>query len=180
VADLGDVERMVDEWERDATAKSQRYQAMQEQVAQLSIAASAANGAVTVTVGNNGIPTAIAMTDAIHKLTADQVATAVLTAMQKAQSQYPQRMQEIMAATVGDDDTSRHILAAAAATFPPPPPEDTPEPPRHEPGRRLNIDLDDDEEPPPARPAAPARKPRSRSGDEGDEGFADQLFPHRT
>ena len=42
MADLADVERMVDDWERDAVAKSQRYQQMQAKVEQISITESQA------------------------------------------------------------------------------------------------------------------------------------------
>src|SRR4030081_774842 len=106
MADLADVERMVDDWERDAVAKSQRYQQMQAEVEQISITESVANGAVSVTVGHNGLPTDIKMTDAVRKMTPDEIAASVMRAIQKAQSKYPERMQAILAETVGEDDTT--------------------------------------------------------------------------
>src|SRR4030081_1411331 len=106
MADLADVERMVDDWERDAVAKSQRYQQMQAKVEQISITESVANGAVSVTVGHNGLPTDIKMTAAGRKMTPDEIAASVLRAIQKPQSKYPERMQAIVAETVGEDDTT--------------------------------------------------------------------------
>jgi DNA-binding protein YbaB len=173
VADLSDVQRMVDDWERDAAQKAQRYQQMQQQVEQISITGAAAKGAVRVTVGANGIPTGVAMTDGVRKMSPDEIAAAVLKAMQQAQSRYPERIQEIVAATVGDDDTSRHIVATAQANFPAPPDEEE-EPAREAPGRQLRIETEADEEPP------PPRRPKHRRPDgEEDEDFGDQGFLRR-
>jgi DNA-binding protein YbaB len=173
VADLSDVERMVDDWERDASQKAQRYQQMQEQVGQISITESVAGGAVSVTVGSNGIPTGVAMTDAVRKMSPDQIASSVLRAMQKAQSKYPERIQEIVAETVGEDDTSRHIVAAAVENFPPPPEA---EPESAAPGRQLRIETEaEEEESPPRRPTPPRRPP---SGSDDDD-FGDQTFLRR-
>lgn len=171
MADLADVERMVDDWERNAKQKAERYQRMQQEVEQISITESAANGAVSVTVGNNGIPTGVAMTDGVRRMNPDEIAAAVLTAMQKAQSKYPQRIQEIVTETVGDDDTSRHIVATAVENFPPQPEEEQ-EPAA--PGRQLRIENEADEEPqPPAKP-----RPKHRRDDDGDD-FEDQTFLRR-
>ncbi|WP_236789189.1 YbaB/EbfC family nucleoid-associated protein [Amycolatopsis sp. GM8] len=172
MADLSDVERMVDDWERDAKQKAERYQRMQQEVGQISITGSAAHGAVSVTVGSNGIPTGVAMTDAVRKMNPDEIAAAVLTAMQQAQSQYPQRIQEIVSETVGDDDTSRHIVATAVENFPPPPPaEEEPEAP----GRQLRIEQEAEEE----QPAQPKPQPKHRREDGGDDDFGDQTFLRR-
>lgn len=92
VDSVSDAEEMIDDWERNATEKAARFQHMAEQVEQVSITESVANGAVTVTVGHNGLPTNL-----------------------KAQSRYPARLAEILAETVGEDDpAARHILAKAA------------------------------------------------------------------
>ncbi|HKS44792.1 MAG TPA: YbaB/EbfC family nucleoid-associated protein [Amycolatopsis sp.] len=178
MADLSDVERMIGDWERNAAQKAQRYQQMQEQVAQISITESVAGGAVSVTVGSNGIPTGISMTDAVRKMSPDQIAANVLKAMQKAQSKFPARLQEIVAETVGDDETSRHIVDTAARSFPPPPEEDEPEPPA-EAVREMRIGTAEEEEPPrppePVRRPAPPRRPDPRD----DEDFGDRTFLRR-
>jgi DNA-binding protein YbaB len=113
VADLSDVERMVDDWERGAVGKSQRYAAMQHEVERISITKSVAGGAVSVTVGHNGLPLDAAMTDAVRRMSPDEIAANVLLAMRKAQSRYPERLAETVAGTVGDDSASRHIIATA-------------------------------------------------------------------
>ncbi|MDQ0379333.1 YbaB/EbfC family nucleoid-associated protein [Amycolatopsis thermophila] len=173
MADLPDIERMVDDWERNAVERSQRFQAMQHEVEQISITESVAGGAVSVTVGNNGIPTDVRMTDAVRTMSPDEIAANVLKAMQKAQSKYPQVIQEIVAGTVGESDSAaQHIVRTAAENFPEPPAED-PEPPA--PGRQLRIETEADDEPP-QQPRRPPQRPR-RDDDDGD--FGDQSFLRR-
>ncbi|MGW5744550.1 YbaB/EbfC family nucleoid-associated protein [Amycolatopsis sp. NPDC003861] len=175
MSDLSDVERMVDDWERDAVAKSQRYEAMQAQVQQISITESVANGAVAVTVGHNGLPTAIKMTEGVRAMAPDEIAANVMKAIRKAQSKYPERMAQIVAETVGDDDTSRHIVATAVDNFPPAPPEDEPASP--EPPRRRLFEAAEEEPPAPKAPPAPPRPTRPAPPDDDD--FGDQSFLRR-
>lgn len=130
--DLPDVERMIDDWERNAEEKARRYQEMSSQVGQVSITGSAADGAVQVTVGANGIPTDVVMTPKVRQLEPERIAAAVLEAMRSAQSQYPARLAEIMSQTVGEDSTTRHLLAEAKANFPAPQ-EEQPPPRRRQP-----------------------------------------------
>ncbi|NUT94502.1 MAG: YbaB/EbfC family nucleoid-associated protein [Saccharothrix sp.] len=121
--ELSDVQRMVDDWERNAEEKAQRYQEMSNQVGQVSITGSAADGAVQVTVAANGIPTDVVMTPKVRQMAPERIAAAVMEAMRNAQSRYPEKLAEIMAQTVGDDTTTRHLLAEAKARFPQPPDE---------------------------------------------------------
>ncbi|MFK0243406.1 YbaB/EbfC family nucleoid-associated protein [Amycolatopsis azurea] len=173
MAELSDVERMVADWERDAEEKAQRYQRMQEQVERISITESVASGAVSVTVGHNGLPTDVKMTQAVLKMSPDEIASNVLNAMRKAQSKYPERLAEITAETVGDDQTTRHLVATAADNFPAPPDEDEP-PPASE---RQLFRHDDDEEPTPKPPSTPKPTPRRKPGPDDDgEDFSDQSF----
>lgn len=194
MADLSDIERMVDDWERNATEKAQRFEAMQHQVEHISITESVANGAVSVTVGSNGIPTDVRMTDGVRSMSPDEIAAGVLSAMRKAQSKYPQVIQEIVAETVGESDSAaQHIVQTAVANFPEPPAEED-EPPA--PGRQLRIETEaddeaDDEPPhrqhPQRRPVAPPRPSRpargadrdGRDGDDGDDDFGDQSYLRR-
>jgi len=115
---LSHVQQMVDRWERDAVEKAARYENMRQQVEQISITGSSAGGSVKVTVGNNGIPTDVTMTDGVSRMRPEQIAAAVLEAMRDAQSRYPAELARIMGETVGDDDTTRHILTEAERNFP--------------------------------------------------------------
>jgi hypothetical protein len=64
------------------------------------------------------MPADVRTTDAVKGMSPDEIAANVMRAMQKAQSKYPQRLQEITVATVGEHDTTRHIVATAVEQFP--------------------------------------------------------------
>ncbi|SDF43655.1 Conserved DNA-binding protein YbaB [Lentzea fradiae] len=163
---LSDTRNMIDDWERNAVEKAARFQAMAERVAEVRITASAADGAVSVTVGNNGLPTDVAMTDRVKSMSPAEIAASVMAAMRKAQSKYPRALAEIVAQTVGDDPAGRHVVATAEANFPAPVDE---EPPPAGTTRRIgDIEEDERQAPPPPRP--PRRSPRPDDGDDGDFG----------
>jgi DNA-binding protein YbaB len=167
VDSVSDATRMIDDWERNATEKAARFKQMAEQVEQVSITESVADGAVTVTVGHNGLPTNIAMTDGVRSMEPEEIASSVMAAMRRAQSRYPERLAEILADTVGEDDpASRHILAKAEESFPAPEDDEVSAPEN----RMVFADVEDDEEPPPPRPAPPRRSAPERPDDDfGDD-----------
>jgi DNA-binding protein YbaB len=171
VDSVSDATRMIDDWERNATEKAARFKEMAEQVEQVSITESVADGAVSVTVGHNGLPTNIAMTEGVLSMEPSEIAASVMAAMRKAQSRYPERLAEILAETVGEDDpASRHILAKAEESFPAPEDEDVGAPQN----RMVFADVEDDEEPPPPRPAPPRRVGRQGDDDFGDDTVFDR------
>ncbi|ONI91313.1 hypothetical protein ALI22I_09660 [Saccharothrix sp. ALI-22-I] len=136
---LAHVQNLVDNWERNAEEKAARYASMRQEVERISITASAAGGAVSVTVGANGIPSAVTMTAEVGRLRPEQIAAAVMEAMRKAQAGYPGELARIVGDTVGDTESGRHIVAVAERNFP-----------RAEPD------------------APPAARPRRRGDDDGD------------
>ncbi|WP_433271185.1 YbaB/EbfC family nucleoid-associated protein [Actinosynnema sp. CS-041913] len=145
---LAHVQNLVDDWERNAEEKAARYASMRQEVERISITASAAGGAVSVTVGANGIPSAVTMTADVGRLRPEQISAAVMEAMRKAQAGYPAELARIVGETVGDTESGRHIVAVAEENFPRPEPDDP--------------------------PAAP---PRRRGGDDGDDGdFSDDGY----
>ncbi|MFC6094189.1 YbaB/EbfC family nucleoid-associated protein [Saccharothrix lopnurensis] len=128
---LANVQRLVDDWERNAQEKAARYEAMRQEVERISITRSAAGGAVSVTVGSNGIPSAVVMTEGVSRLRPEQVAAAVMEAMRAAQAAYPAELARIVDQTVGGTESGRHIVATAERNFPPVEPESPPPgPPR--------------------------------------------------
>jgi DNA-binding protein YbaB len=151
-----DAARMIDDWERNAVEKVARFKELAEQVEQVAITESVADGAVRVTVDHNGLLTDIAMTDGVRWMEPSEIAANVMAAIRRAQSRYPARLAEILADTVGEDDpAARHILARAEETFPATPDEALSE--REE--RMVFDDVEQDEAPRP-RPA-PARRSRT-------------------
>lgn len=168
---LSDTRNMIDDWERNAVEKAARFQAMADRVSEVRITASVADGAVSVTVGNNGLPTDIAMTDRVKSMSPAEIAANVMAAMRKAQARYPQALAEIVAQTVGDDPAGRHVVATAEANFPAPVDEEPP-PPSGTARRIGDIEEDEGQAAPPPRP--PRRSPGPDDGDDGD--FSDQSF----
>jgi hypothetical protein len=167
---LSDTRNMIDDWERNAVEKAAKFQAMADRVSEVRITESVADGAVSVTVGNNGLPTDIAMTDRVKSMAPAEIAANVMAALRKAQAKYPQALAEIVAQTVGDDPAGRHVVATAEANFPAPLEE---EPPPSGTTRRIgDIEEDEGRAAPPPRP--PRRSPGSGDGDDGD--FSDQSF----
>ncbi|MFI6094958.1 YbaB/EbfC family nucleoid-associated protein [Lentzea sp. NPDC051213] len=137
---LADVSRMVDDWEKNAVEKAAKYQAMQHEVERISITGTAAGGAVRVTVGNNGIPTDITMTDGVSRLRPEEIAAAVLEAMRQAQAGYPAELARVVQETVGDTPAARHIVSVADRNFP----AAEQEPPPRAPRRDDDGDFSDD------------------------------------
>ncbi|GAA3848758.1 hypothetical protein GCM10022243_13480 [Saccharothrix violaceirubra] len=131
---LAGVQRLVDDWERDAEEKAARYESMRQEVERISITASAAGGAVSVTVGPNGIPSSVTMTDGVSRLRPEQIAAAVMEAMGKAQAGYPAELARIVGETVGRTPSGQHIVAVAERNFPQPEPTAPTTPPRRRPG----------------------------------------------
>ena len=165
---LADTMRMIDNWERDAAKKAERFQNMADQVEQITITESVANGAVSATVGHNGIPTDVSMTDAVREMPPNEIAANVMAAIRKAQSRYPGRLAEIVADTVGEDDpAAQHIVATAVQNFPPPPEDTSPD----EDVPMVFSDMEADEPVPPRPPRPPSRPERrvDRTDDDPDD-----------
>lgn len=159
MSDLSHVEQLVDQWERNAVEKAARYENMRQEVERISITGSSADGSVSVTVGSNGIPNDVRMTDGVSRLRPEQIAAAVLEAMRNAQSRYPAELARIMGETVGDDPATRHILAEAERNFP----------------AAAEAEEDDSSQPGPQAGPQPGSRPRPPSPS-GDEDFGDSSF----
>jgi DNA-binding protein YbaB len=162
---LSNVEQMIDQWERNAAEKAARYENMRQEVEQISITESAADGAVRVTVGHNGIPTGVEMTDGVSRLRPEEIAAAVMQAMTRAQGRYPAELARVMGETVGDDAATRHILDVAEQNFPAPEPETGTSAAQP----RYGYEAGEEEPPPPPRP-----RPSHRPTGPDDDDFSDK------
>jgi len=122
----------IDQWVAQAKAKAERYQELRAQAGQVSVAESSANGLVTVTIDASGNVTDLRITDRVRELSGAEVAAEVLLTMRRAQAKLPEKLAEVMAATLGDADggTQQTIVGSYRAKFPDPEPDDTPPPAR--------------------------------------------------
>jgi hypothetical protein len=164
---LSDTRNMIDNWERNAAEKAAKFQALADRVATVTITESVADGAVSATVGNNGLPTDIQMTDKVRTMAPAEIAANVMAAIRKAQARYPQALAEIAAETVGDDPAARHIVATAEHNFPPPPQEEAASGGTD---NRIGAIEEDGAAVPPRPPRRPAR-PDDDDGDFSDDSF---------
>jgi DNA-binding protein YbaB len=172
VDSVSDAERMIDEWGRNAGQKAARFQRMAEQVEQVSITESVAGGAVRVTVGHNGIPTDVSMTERVLQMRPEEIASSVMAAIRKAQSRYPEQLAEILADTVGEDDpASRYLMATAEENFPPVAEPEEPD------AERLTFDEDHGDESD-ADGGTGGQRPRQapENGDDDDGADGDWVF----
>jgi DNA-binding protein YbaB len=173
----GDATARLDRWAAEARAKAQRYQAMQAAVGQVSVTESSKDGMVTVTVDSAGNVTDLRITDRVKDLSGSQVSSAVLSTLRRAQSRLPERLGEVMAATIGDDQqTMDTIVGNYRSKFPEPEP-DEPEPAPEKVQRIGAIDnappAASPVKPPPVKPL-PKRRPAA--DEEDDDGFGQSFM----
>lgn len=181
----------VDQWVAQAKAKAERYQAMRAAADGVSVTVSSKDGMVTVTVDSAGNVADLKITDRVRELSGAQVAAAVLGTIRRAQAKLPERLDEVMAETIGEDKQTREkVVGDYRAKFPEPPPEpDEAAPPAAEgpPVRDIGgLGEESAAESPPAAatppaPPTPQRTPRRRpdrddSGEDDDGGFGDSFM----
>jgi DNA-binding protein YbaB len=172
----------LDRWVAQARAKAERYQAMQAQVGQVSVTESSRDGMVTVTVDSAGNVTGLSITDKVRDCSGVQVSSAVLSTLRRAQSRLPDKLAEVMAATIGDDQaTMDTIVGNYRSKFPEPEPDE----PETAPDGVQRIGALDEAPPaaPPTAPSSPKRRPATDSTDSPDrpdstedDGFDGQSF----
>jgi DNA-binding protein YbaB len=156
----------IDRLTAEAKAKAERYRAMQAQVGQVSATESSQDGLVTVTVDSAGNVTDLRITDKVREMSGEQVASAVLRTLRRAQSRLPEKLAAVMAETIGDDEqTMNTIVSNYRSKFPEPE-----EPDEVLVDERRVGELEDGEEPPPVS-APPPQRPKH---DNEDEGWGDQ------
>ena len=160
----------IDRLTAEAKAKAERYRAMQAQVGQVSATEASQDGLVTVTVDSAGNVTDLRITDKVREMSGEQVASAVLLTLRRAQARLPEKLAAVMAETIGDDpQTMNTIVDNYRSKFPEPE-----EPDEFLVEERRVGELDDTEgsvEPPPPAEAAPAR---ARPADEDEDWDDDQ------
>ncbi|MEU5692462.1 YbaB/EbfC family nucleoid-associated protein [Actinosynnema sp. NPDC020468] len=151
----------VDRWVARARAKAERYQALKARTGEVVVTEASRDGLVTVTVDSTGNLTDLRITDRVRELSGAEVAAAVLAQVRRAQAKLPEKVRQVMDATIADDPaTIATVVGAFTERFPEPPPE--------EPADAYRA----------WRPAdgagAPPPRKRVRGPDEEDDGWVDQ------
>ncbi|AXX32922.1 YbaB/EbfC family nucleoid-associated protein [Actinosynnema pretiosum subsp. pretiosum] len=181
--DIGGSERMVADWETGLKQKAQRYEAMAERVQGMSVTETSRDGHVRLTIGSNGILTALQIAEPARERRMAEVSAEIMRTLQKAQSRIPELLQQAMAETIGtQDQTANTLFEEARKTFPAPPAEDRPQPQPH---REMSFGIEDERTAPPPPPPRHAQQPpvppqppqrRPRRDTEEDDDFGGQSF----
>jgi DNA-binding protein YbaB len=159
-------EQEIHRWAADVSAKAERYQAMQAQVAEVSVTESSRDDVVTVTVGSSGAVTDLRISDRGRELSGAALSELVLTTMRRAQSKITEKVADVMQRTVGDDPAA---VASVVRSYQQRFPEPEPEPPA--PGGDEEMRLGElTEEAPRTPPAGAPPRPQRHADDEDDWG----------
>ncbi|MGI5220793.1 YbaB/EbfC family nucleoid-associated protein [Nocardia sp. CA-290969] len=120
------------QWAEQMQRKTQRFQVLQDRLAQLSVTETAADNSVQVTIDSNGLPTDIRFTDGIRRKSPATLSTEVMACLSRARAALVSRVTATVHDVVGDDPIGANIVDQL--------------------GRRL---ADPDPVPDPARPTQP-------------------------
>ena len=90
----------------------------------VSVTQRSSDGSVAVTVDQNGIVSALDLTDAALRKQPARLSADILGAMRTAQARIAEKMQEVMAPIIGGDSaTMDALMGGYQERFPEPPPE---------------------------------------------------------
>ncbi len=99
--DPDEVQRRLEQIAAQVEQKAQRYQSMQQQVAEISVSHRSADGAITVTVAASGNVTDLSLSGRIGQLRPDELATRILDCMRRAQSKLAGQVRDYAEGTGG-------------------------------------------------------------------------------
>jgi hypothetical protein len=106
-------------WSAQVSGRTEAAAALADRVATLAASASGDDGAVTVTVGSSGIPTALMLDDRVKRLAGEELAAEILRVMRRAQAGLADRVAVAVDETVGaDTETGKAVLDSFSQRFP--------------------------------------------------------------
>ncbi|GGM51603.1 hypothetical protein GCM10011608_40640 [Micromonospora sonchi] len=106
-------------WAASVSERAEQAQAMSQRIAQLSVSATGADGAVRVTVAGSGVVTDLRVGDRLSSWSGARVAAEIMTTMRRAQGRLAGAVAEIAAQTVGaGSETARAVVTSYAERFP--------------------------------------------------------------
>ncbi|WP_431882390.1 YbaB/EbfC family nucleoid-associated protein [Micromonospora gifhornensis] len=106
-------------WATSMSERAAQAQAMSQRIAELSVSATGADGAVKVTVAGSGIVTDLRLDDRLSNWSGARLAAEIMATMRRAQGRLAGAVSDITAQTVGaDSETARAVVASYAERFP--------------------------------------------------------------
>ncbi|MFZ0877194.1 MAG: YbaB/EbfC family nucleoid-associated protein [Pseudonocardiaceae bacterium] len=130
------------EWAEQLQRKAQTYRGLQDQMSQLAVTETSADGMVRVSVDAHGVPTELTLTDQARAGDPARLSAELMTCLRRAHSTLAAQVQDLVTASVPDsrDDAAARIIASYRDRFPDIP-EDATARPAH-PTRRPGDDDD--------------------------------------
>ena len=119
-----DPDAMMRQWNEQIQAKLQQADEMKQVANAVKVTQRSSDGSVSVTVDQNGVVSALDLTDAALRKQPAQLSAEILGAMRTAQAQIAAKMQEVMAPIIGGDSaTMDALMGGYQERFPEPEPE---------------------------------------------------------
>jgi DNA-binding protein YbaB len=119
-----DPDAMMRQWNEQIQTKLRQADEMKQVANAVKVTQRSSDGSVSVTVDQNGVVSALDLTDAALRKQPAQLSAEILGAMRTAQAQIATRMQEVMAPIIGEDSaTMDALMGGYHERFPEPPPE---------------------------------------------------------
>ena len=130
------------EWAEQLQRKAQTYRGLQDQMSQLAVTETSADGMVRVSVDAHGVPTELTLTDRARAGDPARLSAELMTCLRRAHGTLAAQVQDLVTASVPDsrDDAAARIIASYRDRFPDIP-EDATARPAH-PTRRPGDDDD--------------------------------------
>jgi len=118
---LDDADEWVRSWTAQASARAEAAQQMSDRVTGLTSVATAADGAIKVTVAGSGVVTGLELDDRVQRMSGRELAAEILKAMQKAQAGLTEKVVAVVQETVGGEtETGRAVIGSFERRFPAP------------------------------------------------------------
>ncbi|MFI6097913.1 YbaB/EbfC family nucleoid-associated protein [Lentzea sp. NPDC051213] len=120
-----DPDAMMRQWNEQIQAKLKQADEMKQVANAVKVTQRSSDGSVSVTVDQNGVVSALDLTDAALRKQPAQLSAEILGAMRTAQAQIAAKMQEVMAPIIGgDSETMGALMGGYHERFPEPEPAD--------------------------------------------------------
>jgi len=117
--DPGQVERSIDDWVEGIRSRAGRLQVLRDQVEQVRVTETSANGAVIVTIDSNGSPVDVRFTERVTSVRPGDLGPLFMNALNAARGRVAGEIRTLMESQMGDDlpDTRQMIVDAYRDRF---------------------------------------------------------------
>ncbi|MGH3822412.1 MAG: YbaB/EbfC family nucleoid-associated protein [Pseudonocardiaceae bacterium] len=106
-------------WAEQHRRKAEAYRGLYDQMAQLAVTETSADGMVRVRVDAQGVPTELTLTDRARGVDPARLSAELMTCLRRAQSTLAAQIQDLVTATIPDseDDAAAQIVASYRDRF---------------------------------------------------------------